>query len=101
MKKIKRDDLVVVTTGRDKGKTGKVLSVVENKVVIKGVNLRIKNVKPTRAGEKGKRDLIEFPIDISNVMYYDDKENSAMKVSFSIDNNGVKSRVFKKIKGKL
>lgn len=98
MMKIKRDDNVIVISGKDKGKNGKVLSVKDDYVVVKGVNLRTKNIKPTKAGEKGKRDILEFPIHISNVMYYDEKAKSPMKVAFTVENDK-KVRVFKKTRG--
>ncbi len=98
MKKIRRDDTVIVITGKDRGKHGKVLSVLNDKVLVKGVNLRIKNIKPTKSNEKGKRDLIEFPIDVSNVMYYSEVDKAPMKVSFKFDNDGKKFRSFRPLK---
>jgi len=97
MKKIKKDDFVVVITGNDKGKVGKVLEVNDDLVKVSEVNLKTKNIKPTKAGEKGKRDIVEFPIHVSNVMYYDTKQKSAMKVSFAENAEGKKERVFKKV----
>lgn len=67
--KIKKDDTVVVITGRDKGKTGKVVRAFprEDSVIIDGVNMRKRHRKPTREGQKGQ--IVEFahPIHISNV----------------------------------
>jgi len=69
--KIKKDDLVQVITGKDKGKTGKVLSVdVKNhKVLVEGVNKVFKHSKPNMANQQGGIIEKEAPIDISNVMY--------------------------------
>ena len=69
--KIKKDDLVQVITGKDKGKTGKVLSVdVKNrKVLVEGVNKVYKHSKPSMANQQGGIIEKEAPIDISNVMY--------------------------------
>ena len=69
--KIKKDDLVQVITGKDKGKTGKVLSVdVKNrKVLVEGVNKVFKHSKPSMANQQGGIIEKEAPIDISNVMY--------------------------------
>ena len=69
--KIKKDDLVQVITGKDKGKTGKVLSVdVKNhKVLVEGVNKVFKHSKPSIANQQGGIIEKEAPIDISNVMY--------------------------------
>lgn len=69
--KIKKDDLVQVITGKDKGKTGKVLSVdtKNNKVLVEGVNMVSKHSKPSMANQQGGIIQKEAPIDISNVMY--------------------------------
>ena len=69
--KIKKDDLVQVITGKDKGKNGKVLSVdVKNhKVLVEGVNKVYKHSKPSMANQQGGIIEKEAPIDISNVMY--------------------------------
>ena len=69
--KIKKDDLVQVITGKDKGKTGKVLSVdtKNNKVLVEGVNMVSKHTKPSMSNQQGGIIEKEAPIDISNVMY--------------------------------
>ena len=66
---IKKGDKVKVLTGADKGKTAAVLSVFrkENKVLVEGVNLKTKNVKARRDGEKGQVVKKANPIHISNV----------------------------------
>ncbi len=58
---IKKNDNVKILTGKDKGKTGKVLQVLpaEGKVSVEGLNLLVKHMRPNREGEKGQR--IEFP----------------------------------------
>ena len=69
--KIKKDDIVQVIAGRDKGKTGKVLSVdIKNhRVLVEGVNKVSKHSKPSMANQQGGIIEKEAPIDISNVMY--------------------------------
>ena len=69
--KIKKDDLVQVITGKDKGKTGKVLSVEtkNNKVLVEGVNMVSKHSKPSMTNQQGGIIEMEAPIDLSNVMY--------------------------------
>ncbi len=69
--KIKKDDLVQVITGKDKGKEGKVLSVdtKNNKVLVEGVNMVSKHSKPSMTNQQGGIIQKEAPIDISNVMY--------------------------------
>ncbi|MBR3672514.1 MAG: 50S ribosomal protein L24 [Firmicutes bacterium] len=68
--KLKKDDLVQVTTGKEKGKSGKILKIdrEKGKVLVAGLNMVKKARKPRRQGEKGGIVDIEAPIDISNVM---------------------------------
>lgn len=67
--KIHKGDNVKVLSGKDRGKTGKILQVLTNdeKVIVENINLRKKNVRPKREGEKGQ--IVEFnaPMHISNV----------------------------------
>lgn len=69
--KIKKDDVVQVITGKDKGKTGKVLTVdtKNHKVLVEGVNMVSKHSKPSMTNQQGGIIEKEAPIDISNVMY--------------------------------
>ena len=69
--KIKKDDIVQVIAGKDKGKSGKVLSVdtKNRKVLVEGVNVVYKHSKPSMANQQGGIIEKEAPIDISNVMY--------------------------------
>ena len=94
--RIKKDDTVVVITGKDKGKTGKVLKAMpkENKVVVQGVNMQTKHAKAT---QKAAAEIkhIEGPIDASNLMLYDSKSKKGIRVGYKIE-NGKKVRVSKK-----
>ncbi len=67
--KIKKGDSVKVITGKDKGKEGKVIAVMDSRVLIEGVNMVTKHSKATQANPKGGIIHQESPIDISNVMY--------------------------------
>ncbi len=69
--KIKKDDVVQVIAGKDKGATGKVLSVdtKNHKVLVEGVNMVSKHTKPSMSNQQGGIIEKEAPIDISNVMY--------------------------------
>lgn len=60
-------DTVYVLAGNDKGKSGKVLKCLDNKVVVEGINVRVKNLKRSQENPKGKRISVEAPIHISNV----------------------------------
>jgi len=94
--KTKKDDVVVVITGKDKGKKGKVLRAIpeKNRVVVEGVNVQTKHQKQTRTAKAEIRH-IEGPIDASNVMLYDKKADAPVRVGYKIE-NGKKVRVSKK-----
>jgi large subunit ribosomal protein L24 len=67
--KIKKGDKVKVITGKDKGKEGKVIAVLEGKVLVEGVNVVTKHSKASQSNPKGGIIHQESPIDVSNVMY--------------------------------
>lgn len=94
--KIKKNDTVLVITGKDKGKKGKVIKAVpkENMVIVEGVNVQTKHQKQTRK-EKAEIKHQEGPIHVSNVMYYDKKNNTPTRIGYTIE-NGKKVRVSKK-----
>nr|YP_010330164.1 ribosomal protein L24 [Porphyridium aerugineum]UNJ17880.1 ribosomal protein L24 [Porphyridium aerugineum] len=84
---VKLRDNVQVISGKDKGKIGEVTKILRKKhqVIIKGVNLKIKHVKPTRENQSGQITQIEFPIDSSNVMLYSMKENVKSRFEYIIN----------------
>ena len=94
--RIKKDDMVIVITGKDKGKTGKVLRAIpkQHRVVVEGVNIQAKHQKQTRT-EQAEIKHVEGPIDVSNVMYYDDKAKEAIKIGYELRDDK-KVRVSKK-----
>lgn len=67
--KIKKGDKVKIITGKDKGKTGKVLQVfpAERRASVEGLNLLIKHIRPRQQGEKGQRIEFPAPLDLSNL----------------------------------
>ena len=93
---IKKDDTVIVITGKDKGKKGKVIKAMpkENKVIVEGINVQTKHQKQTRKVHAEIKHQ-EGPIDVSNVMFYDNKAKAPVKIGYKID-NGQKVRVSKK-----
>lgn len=95
--KIKNGDTVIVLSGDDKGKTGKVIKAMpkENKVVVEGVNVNKKHVKPSQANPKGSIKEINLPINASNVALVDPKTNKATRVGYMLK-DGKKVRVAKK-----
>ena len=88
MNRIKKNDVVIITTGKSKGKVGKVLRVDGCKVLVEGCQLVSKTVKPNpQIDEKGGIKLQESPIHISNVALYIASENKAGKVGFKFVEN--------------
>ena len=83
---IKKDDTVVVITGKDKGKRGKVLKAYPQtgKVLVEGVNVQTKHQKQTRK-ERSDIKHQEGPIDASNVMYYDSKTKSGTRLGHKFE----------------
>jgi len=94
--KIKRDDEVIIIAGKDKGKTGKIKTVLANgKVIIEGVNLVKKHTKPNpQAGIEGGIVEQEAPIQISNVAIYNSATSKADRVGFRLEDDK-KVRFFK------
>ncbi len=96
MAKIKAGDQVIVIAGKEKGKQGTVLSVSEDRVKIEGLNLVTKHKKPNRTtGAEGAIVKQEASLHISNVAIYNATTQKADRVGYQIDENGVKTRVYK------
>lgn len=96
MLKIKRDDEVIVLAGRDKGKQGKVLKVLEDKLLVSGINMVKRHTKPNpQAGVAGGIVEKEAPIHVSNVAIYNSSTQKADRVGFKINEDGTKVRYFK------
>ena len=95
---VKRDDTVVVITGKDKGKQGKILSAMpkQGKVIVEGVNIVSRHTKPRGQGDQGGILKHEAPVNASNVMHYCDKCKSGVRTKMEIGKNGDKIRVCKK-----
>ena len=95
--KVKKNDNVLVVTGKDAGKTGKVLVALpkDNKVVVDGVNLQKKHKKARSAQDVSKIETINGAIDASNVMVVCPKCNKATRVGHSVQDDK-KVRVCKK-----
>jgi len=94
MQKLKVDDEIIVITGKDKGKTGKVARIFWNKkkVVISGVNLVKKSLKPTQENPNGGFSEVELPLHISNVALISPKTKKATRVRIE-NKKGKKVRV--------
>ncbi len=97
MSKLRKGDDVVVLSGRDKGKRGTVLQIIENnRILIDNVNVIKKHVKPNpNRGETGGIIEREAPIQISNVALFNPNTNKADRVGYKVLEDGRKVRVFK------
>ena len=84
--RIKKGDTVKVISGDNKGKIGKVLQVLvkEERVIVEGVNIVSRHTRPSNAYPDGGIIKKEAPIAISNVMFYDTKNNQATKVGYKV-----------------
>lgn len=91
--KIKKEDNVMIMSGKDRGKTGKVVQVLTKKgrVVVEGLNMVKKHQKPAPNREGGIIDM-EAPVHTSNVMVIDPSDNKPTRVGFEV-RDGSKLRV--------
>jgi len=85
--KIRKEDKVIIIAGKDKGKTGTVLKAMpkDNKVVVEGMNIAKKHIKPQNKNGKGQKVEIAMPIDASNVSLIDPKSKKATRVRLEKD----------------
>lgn len=94
--RIKRGDNVVVTTGKDKAKTGQVMAVDRSgrRVIVQGINMATRH-QPARSGNPGGLVRKEMPIHASNVMIVDPKLGKATRVGIKFLEDGRKVRIAK------
>jgi len=94
---IKKGDTVLVITGKDAGRKGKVLKVIpkDNKVVVEGINKAKKHQRPSRAIPQGGILQIEAPLNVSNIMLLCTKCNKPTRVAKRFLENGTKVRFCK------
>ncbi len=95
MRRIRKNDMVIITAGKDKGKKGKVIRVIpeKNSVIVEQANLVKKHQKPTQKNPTGGINDIEAPLHISNVMLLDGKTNKGTRYHISEDKSGSKVRI--------
>ncbi len=95
---VKKGDTVVVISGKDKGKKGKVLAAMpkNDRVIVEGVNMLTKHKKPNQQMQQGGIIHQEGPIHVSNVMMYCNKDKTGVRVGHKVLDNGEKVRVCKK-----
>jgi large subunit ribosomal protein L24 len=95
---VKKDDVVIVITGKDKGKKGRIIAAYprENRVLVEGVNFVKRHSKPSQQNPQGGIIEKEAPIHVSNVMLIDPKTNKPTRVGYKVLENGKKVRIAKK-----
>jgi large subunit ribosomal protein L24 len=95
--KIRKGDEVIVTAGKDKGRLGTVLQMLEDdRVLVEGVNLAKKHIKPNpNIGEMGGIKDKAMPLEISNVLVFNPKTKKGERVGFRVEKDGSKVRVFR------
>ncbi|MGA2418272.1 MAG: 50S ribosomal protein L24 [Candidatus Staskawiczbacteria bacterium] len=97
--KIRKNDQVLIIAGKDKGRTGKITRALpkELKILVEGINLKKKHVRPKREGEKGQVVEIPAALDISNVKIICPKCGKATRVGYKTEGE-LKNRICKKCK---
>ncbi|MBI3963681.1 MAG: 50S ribosomal protein L24 [Candidatus Kerfeldbacteria bacterium] len=92
--KIRRGDTVVIITGKDRGKRGKVLQVLAEtqRILVEGLNLAVDHVRPRRDRQKGQRVQVPKSLHISNVMLVDPKSDKPTRVGRTVT-DGTKQRI--------
>lgn len=95
---VKKDDVVMVISGKDKGKKGRVIAAYprENRVLVEGVNMVKKHQKPSQVNPQGGIIEKEAAIHVSNVMHIDPKSGKVTRIGYKVLDNGKKVRVAKK-----
>ena len=99
--KLKTGDKVVVVAGSNKGKEGKITKILDSKVIVEGVNIVKKHLKPKNNNGTGEIVEVEAPIHASNVMLIDPKTKKPTKVRVEKDSKGKKIRISKKSNEKI
>ena len=99
MRKIRKGDEVVVTTGKDRGRRGTVLKVLDDeRVLVEGINVAKKHQKPNPNAMPPVQGGIvdkEMPIDVSNVRVFNPKTKKGDRIGFRVTGSGDKVRIFK------
>jgi large subunit ribosomal protein L24 len=100
MAKIKKNDTVRILAGKDKGKTGKVITVfpAKNRAIVQGINFVKKHARKTKEDQQGGIIQKESPLHVSNLMIVCQKCGKASRVAFSMLSDGTKTRICVKCK---
>lgn len=96
--RLKKGDLVIVRTGRDRGRTGKILAThpSENKVTVEGINIVKRHTKPNREHPSGGIVDQEKPLWVSKVAIVDPESKKPSRIGYQTAKDGTKVRIYKK-----
>lgn len=96
MSLLRKDDIVVVIAGAQRGTTGRILSVDRKteQAIVEGVNLKFKHMRRSQEQPQGGRTQLEYPVDLSNLAYYDTESGKGVRLGVSLD-GGRKNRVMR------
>jgi large subunit ribosomal protein L24 len=95
MNRIKKNDVVKITTGNQKGKIGKVVRANDKQVWVEGVNVKVRHIAPNRLNPRGGKKDVHLPIDISNVAVIYDGNEATSKIGYKVTDDK-KVRIAKK-----
>jgi large subunit ribosomal protein L24 len=100
---VKKDDRVIVITGKDKGKTGRVIEAYprENRVLVEGINKVLRHTKPSQKNQQGGILEQEASIHVSNVMHIDPKTKKPTRIGYMVQEDGKKIRISKRSGAKI
>lgn len=100
--KIKKGDTVLITAGKDRGRTGKIIKSLlkEGTILVEGINLKKKHVKAKKQGEKGQVISVPTPLDVSNVKIICPKCQKATRIAYKVEKTE-KHRICKKCKSQI
>lgn len=100
--KVKKNDTVLIIAGKDKGRTAKVLKSLpkEGRILVEGINLKQKHVRPKRQGEQGQVVKLPAPLQVSNVKFLCPKCGKATRLGYKIEKDR-KFRICKKCKSEV
>ena len=97
---VKKGDTVRIILGKDRGKSGKILSlnIKKNSAVVEGLNLYYRHERPKKSGQKGQKLRLPMPVNMSNLQLLDPTIKKPTRTLMKVDEKGVKQRVSKKSK---
>lgn len=92
---IKKGDKVKILSGKDRGKSGKVIRVMKktNRAVVEGLNSYIRHQRPRKQGEKGQKMPVAMPVHISNLQVVDNSDKKPTRTRKEVNEKGFKQRV--------